>query len=57
MELRDITTAAEYEAAMIEVEQLMDADPEPGTEPSARLVRLADVIGRYEDKICVGPIG
>ena len=49
-EIRPIRTEAEYEAALREIEQYFENEPEPGTQESDRFDVLAALIGAYEQK-------
>lgn len=48
--MKVIKTEEEYDSALIEVETLMEADPEPGTEDGDKLELLALLINNYEEK-------
>ena len=48
MDVHPITTVAEYEAAIAEIERLWDA--EPGTVDGDRLDILAALVERYENE-------
>src|SRR3954452_4918212 len=45
-----IKTEAEYEAALAEIENLMDIDPDPGTPEADQLELLALLVGDFESK-------
>ncbi len=45
-----IRDEAEYEAALDEIERLLDDDPEPGTEACDRLEFLSVLVEHYEDE-------
>ena len=44
-----LRTAAEYDAAVAEIDILLDADPAPGTPDAERLEFLAVLVEAYED--------
>jgi len=45
-----LRTEAEYEAALKEIEQYFDNEPELGTPEADRFNELAFLIGEYEDR-------
>ena len=46
--IRRITTEAEYEAAVDEIERYFDKEPSPGTREAGRFDELARAIAAYE---------
>ncbi len=48
--IRPLKTEADYEAALVEIEQYFNAEPAPGTEAADRFDLLALVIEAYEQK-------
>jgi HTH-type transcriptional regulator/antitoxin HigA len=48
MEIRPIRTEADYEAALADIEQYFDNEPERGTPEADRFDVLAALIGAYE---------
>lgn len=48
MEINPIKTEADYMAAMVEVEQLMEEQPEPGSAAFDKMDILATLIEKYE---------
>jgi HTH-type transcriptional regulator/antitoxin HigA len=50
MELRPIRTEADYDAALVDIEQYFDQEPAFGTPEADRFDVLAALIGAYEDK-------
>jgi HTH-type transcriptional regulator/antitoxin HigA len=48
MDVRPIRTEADYDAALKEIEQYFDEEPEPGTAEADRFDVLAALIGAYE---------
>ena len=52
-----LRTEAEYDAAIAEIERLLDADVEPGSEGYDRLEFLSVLVEHYEDeRYPVGPV-
>ena len=49
-EIRPIRTEADYDAALVEIEQYFDNEPERGTPESDRFDILAALIGAYEQE-------
>ncbi len=49
-EIRPLKSEADYDAALVEIEQYFDNEPEPGTLEADRFDLLALVIGDYEAK-------
>lgn len=49
-DIRPIRTEADYDAALKEIEQYFDHDPEPGTQEADRFDVLAALIGAYEQE-------
>lgn len=45
-----ITSEADYEKALERLEELVDKDPEPGTNEHVYLLLLSQQISEYEDK-------
>lgn len=43
-----IGSREEYERKLVEIEALMEGDPEEGSEQGARLIALADELQTYE---------
>jgi HTH-type transcriptional regulator/antitoxin HigA len=50
MEIRPIRSEADYDAALVDIEQYFDREPTPGTPEADRFDVLATLIGAYEDK-------
>ncbi|MBF0342066.1 MAG: helix-turn-helix domain-containing protein [Magnetococcales bacterium] len=50
MEIQLIKNEQDYDAALAEVERLMDADPDPDTPEGDRLDILTTLIAAYEDR-------
>ena len=48
MEIQPIRTEADYDAALKEIEQYFDQEPEPGSPEADRFDVLAALIGAYE---------
>ena len=48
MEIRPIRTEADYDAALKEIEQYFEKEPEPGSPEADRFDILAALIGAYE---------
>jgi HTH-type transcriptional regulator / antitoxin HigA len=48
--IRPLKSEADYDAALTEIEQYFDSEPEPGTPEADRFDLLALVIGDYEAK-------
>lgn len=49
-EIRPLRNEADYDAALAEIEQYFDQEPEPGTSAADRFDLLALVIGAYENE-------
>ena len=50
MDIRPIRTEADYDAAVKEIEQYFENQPEPGTPEADRFDVLSMLIGAYEDR-------
>lgn len=50
MEIRPIRTEADYDAALKEIEQYFEKEPEPGSPEADRFDILAALIGAYEQR-------
>jgi HTH-type transcriptional regulator / antitoxin HigA len=50
MEIHPIRTEADYDAALQEIEQYFEHEPQPGTPEADRFDILAALIGAYEQK-------
>lgn len=48
--INKITNEEQYESVLVEVERLIDIDPEPGAKEFDRLGFLSDMISEYEDE-------
>lgn len=46
-----LVTRDDYEMALIQINALMDGDPESDSTEGKELERLSAMIGRYEDRI------
>lgn len=45
-----LRSEAEYDAALAEIDELLDVDPQPGTEASDRLEFLSVLVEAYDDE-------
>lgn len=48
--INNIINEEQYESALVEVERLIDIDPEPGTKEFIRLECLSELITKHEDE-------